>query len=101
MTDHLQHCIALVEADRYPDAASENSEQTARLVRSTLKRLTDNNREILELRYFHELSLHQMAEKLSLTQSATKMRLYRAMDLFRLTFQKLPVGENTDFPHAR
>ena len=89
LTDHLQHCIALVEADRYSDSVPDDSEQTTERVHSTLKRLTDNNREILVLRYLDELSIHQMAEKLNLTQSATKMRLYRAMDVFKVKFQEL------------
>ena len=89
LTDHLQHCIALVEADRYSDSVQDDSEHTTERVQSTLKRLTENSREILMLRYFDELSINQMAEKLNLTQSATKMRLYRAMDLFKVKFQEL------------
>lgn len=87
LTDHLQHCIALVEADRYSEVAPEASEQTAARVHSTLERLTEKNRKILELRYFDELSIQQMAETLNLTQSATKMRLYRAMDVFKVKFK--------------
>ena len=90
LTEHLQHCIALVEADRYSEAAPDASEQTVDRVHSTLKRLTDINREILELRYLDEQSIRQMAQTLDLTQSATKMRLYRAMDIFKLKFQKMP-----------
>ena len=89
LTDHLQHCIALVEADRYSDSVLDDSEHTAERVHSTLNRLTENNREILVLRYLEELSIHQMSEKLNLTQSATKMRLYRAMDVFKGKFQEL------------
>ena len=87
LTDHLQHCIALAEADRYSEAAPEASEQTAARVHSTLARLTEKNRRILKLRYLDELSIQQMAEKLNLTQSATKMRLYRAMDVFKVKFK--------------
>ncbi len=89
LTDHLQHCIALVEADRYSDSVPDDSEHTTERVHSTLKRLTENSREILVLRFLDELSIHQMAEKLNLTQSATKMRLYRAMDVFKVKFQEL------------
>lgn len=90
VTDHLQYCIALVEADRYSEEVSDYSEQTTEQVRSILQRLTSINREILELRFFNELSIRQISTKLELTQSATKMRLYRAMNVFKLKFQKLP-----------
>ena len=88
LTDHLQHCIAVIEADRYSDSTSVASEQAATRVHSTLERLTENNRKILELRYLDELSIQQMAETLNLTQSATKMRLYRAMEVFKVKFKK-------------
>ena len=90
LTDHLQHCIALVESDRYSEVVPEASAQAAERVHSTLQSLTENNREILQLRYLDELTIQQMAETLNLTQSATKMRLYRAMDVFKVKFKKAP-----------
>ncbi len=89
LSDHLQHCIALVEADRFPEATAQTREQLVEQVRATLERLNDRNREILALRYLEELSIQQMAETLNLSQSATKMRLYRAMDVFKLKFENV------------
>ena len=87
LSDQLQHCIALTEADRYSTATPEAIEQVMERVHSTLERLNEKNREILQLRFLEELSIQQMADALNITQSATKMRLYRAMDVFKNKFE--------------
>lgn len=84
MGTHLQQSIALHEMNRLGDTSPpENDSETVAAVHSTLEHLTENNRTVIELRFFRELSLEQMASKLDLSLSATKMRLYRAMDAFK------------------
>ena len=48
-----------------------------------LKQMKDEEREIITLRFISDLSLEEMAGVLELKLSATKMRLYRAMDRFK------------------
>ena len=52
-------------------------------VQKALSKLSDDDREIIVLRFFSELSLEEIAEVLDLKLSATKMRLYRALDRFK------------------
>ncbi len=48
-----------------------------------LNQMKDGEREIITLRFISDLSLEEMAGVLELKLSATKMRLYRAMDRFK------------------
>ena len=52
-------------------------------VQETLDRLREEDRKIILLRFASDLSLNDMAEFLDLKLSATKMRLYRAMEEFK------------------
>lgn len=52
-------------------------------VRLALRELRDEDREIITLRFISDLSLEEMADILELKLSATKMRLYRAMEKFK------------------
>lgn len=52
-------------------------------VHLALKELREEDREVITLRFIADLSLEQMAEVLELKLSATKMRLYRAMEKFK------------------
>ena len=52
-------------------------------VYQALNRMKDEEREIITLRFISDLSLEEMAGVLELKLSATKMRLYRAMDRFK------------------
>ena len=84
MTDHLAQIILIYEHDRQSAQLGLLIDEDAVQVRSTLQTLTSVNREILELRYYEALSLSEMASALGLSLSATKMRLYRAIDVFRV-----------------
>ena len=81
MTAHLQHNIALYESERYDEIEDQTDLKVK--VQHTLAGLTTKNREILQLRFFAELQLTDIALSLGLSLSATKMRLYRAMDAFK------------------
>ena len=89
LSDHLQHSILLMEADRFN---STTDDETQIQVGSVLQALSANNREILQLRFFGDLSLDDMAKSLNLSLSATKMRLYRAMDVFKQKYEKSEIN---------
>ncbi len=81
ITDHLQYSIEMLESDRVVSVAVDLENDTS--VQITLNALAKKNREILQLRFFCELSLEEIASCLGISLSATKMRLYRAMDSFK------------------
>ena len=58
------------------DAAANELSQ---MVRSTLDRLTDNYRRILELRYFHELSYVEISAAIGITPTNAGVRISRAL----------------------
>jgi RNA polymerase sigma-70 factor (ECF subfamily) len=94
ISTHLQYSIVLHETNRFSEEEALQATATSvEAVHSTLECLTLNNRQVLELRFFRELSLEQMASSLDLSLSATKMRLYRAMAAFRENH--LATGINT------
>ena len=53
-------------------------QQRATLVRSLLKRLGDDYRRLIELRYYDELSYEEIARQLGLPLGTVKARLFRA-----------------------
>ncbi|MDH3609812.1 MAG: hypothetical protein OEQ24_11300 [Gammaproteobacteria bacterium] len=42
----------------------------------------------MELRFFQDLSLDELSKYLNIKLSATKMRLYRALDQFKLIYDQ-------------
>ncbi|MGB5324536.1 MAG: RNA polymerase sigma factor [Pseudomonadales bacterium] len=70
---HVQQCLA-------PD--KPDSEVVAS-VRQVLANMNDKSREVLQLRFFNDVSLEDISQTLGIGLSATKMRLYRAMEQFR------------------
>ena len=74
LLDIHQHQL-LSETGSDPDAMSR--------VHQILDAIPSKNREVLLLRFFKELSLEEISVTLNLSLSATKMRLYRAMQQFR------------------
>lgn len=75
------------EAEDRRTLLSDSSPDTEQ-VQKALSRLREDDREIIVLRFFSELSLDEIAEVLNLKLSATKMRLYRAMDRFKAVFSR-------------
>lgn len=69
------------------DASFQPELETGDAVASrVLERLSPSDRQVLHLRYAADLSLEQIATRSGATLSATKMRLYRAMERFRLAY---------------
>lgn len=65
-------------------------------VTKALGRLKPDDQEIIRLRFVAELSLAEISQHLKIGLSATKMRLYRAMEDFKKHYEALP-GEGS-FP---
>ncbi len=62
-------------------------------VNRTINKLKPDDKEIVVLRFISELSLEEISEVLGLGLSATKMRLYRAMERFKALYET-----KSDFP---
>ena len=63
--------------------------ELAELVRQALDQLPDQDREILHLRYFDELTFGEAAEVLDLTENAATQRCLRALRRLRELWQRV------------
>lgn len=70
----------------------EDSLESDNAVRVVLERMDYVYREVLVLRYVEELSVSEIAETLGLGESATKMRLLRARELFKVHYVEVTRG---------
>ena len=68
-------------------------------VSTALSKMAEKERQILRLRFVSDLNLNEISEFLDLGLSATKMRLYRAMDEFKRIYTALPAEPKTDTPN--
>lgn len=76
MDEHLSAVIGLHEEMRHRSAPSW---ELKGLLLDSLHKMPETARDVLMLRYYKELSLDEMAQVMGLGLSATKMRLYRAL----------------------
>ncbi len=84
--------------DPGPDTRLINAEKMA-LVRSALDRLGDPCREIIELRYFGDLSYEDLAETLDLNHKTVSSRLSKCLDRLEAIVRPLVSRENSmEFP---
>lgn len=74
-------------------APVENQAIARDLIVKTFSVLGHVDREIIAFRFIAELSLEEISETLSLSLSATKMRLYRAVERFNSAARKNQEGE--------
>jgi RNA polymerase sigma-70 factor (ECF subfamily) len=65
--------------------AEERHEQ----VRQAMTTLTEEDREVLSLKYIHDWSYQEMAETLGVTVSTVQSRLYRARQRLRETLERI------------
>lgn len=79
LSDHLRKLVQLHEECLRREPASTDAGD---LVNRVMTRIPRREREVLMLRYYVDLPLQEMADYLGLGLSATKMRLYRALDAF-------------------
>jgi len=89
ISEHLAQCIVIHEHDRQSERFDLTRADGPEHVQSTMQRLSVDNREVLELRFYSDLSLSEVASTLGLSLSATKMRLYRAIAVFRNKYYDL------------
>lgn len=79
LSDHIRDLIEIHEHN-LRQVVENNSDSLQ--VLDVLDRFPRRDRDILMLRFYLDLSLQDMADYLGLGLSATKMRLYRALELF-------------------
>jgi RNA polymerase sigma-70 factor (ECF subfamily) len=82
-------------------SASWEREENIREIREALARLEPEDREILVLKYFNELSINEIASMLAAPPGTIKSRLFRARDKVRLLLQpqdgiKRPIGKEKE-----
>jgi len=75
-----EHLCALIEIHDDSLRRSVVSADQHDNVRQALAQLPDNARDVLLLRFYKDLSIEDIAATLGLGLSATKMRLYRALE---------------------
>ena len=84
MNDHLRALIEIHEKTmtkmKLPGAKDD-------LINQVLQRLPASERDVLVLRFYSDLAMKDMAIHLGLKLSATKMRLYRALEHFAVLWQ--------------
>ena len=56
-------------------------------VEEALAQLSDEQRELIYMRYLHEIKIKDIAEMTSIPESTVKTRLYKALKLLRLYFE--------------
>lgn len=83
------HAEIVRESETQDEEAEANETELSETVHRAIDRLKPDDKEIIQLRFISDLSLEEIAEILGLGLSATKMRLYRAMDRFKNAYQNL------------
>lgn len=77
-----EHLRALIEIHETSVNKVTPATEHHSIVNHVLNRLPEQERDIITLRYYKDLSLHEVSSTLDLGLSATKMRLYRAHNKF-------------------
>ena len=86
-TEHIERLIELsLEAGH---STNTDTYALSEAVGMTLERLGETAREVLVLRFFRGYTLDEIADALSISLSAAKMRLYRALAQFRAVYMEL------------
>ncbi len=80
-----------------------DKKETSQEVRDALARLEPEEREIIVLKYFNELSIKEIASLIKAPSGTIKSRLFRARDKIRLLLQphygeKRPLNKEDDLP---
>jgi RNA polymerase sigma-70 factor (ECF subfamily) len=83
-----EHLFALIEIHEENVRKITEPDERQTVVNTILTRLPEQERDILVLRFYMDLSLQDISITLGLGLSATKMRLYRALDKFTVDLQR-------------
>lgn len=81
LQDHIAQMISLHE-EIFLNASPQMQPDERKAVQSVLEDLQPKSRDVLQLRFYSELSLEEISAVLGITLSAAKMRFYRALDHF-------------------
>ncbi len=81
------HLCALIEIHEH-SLRSKTASDSGAMINTLLTQLPEQARDVLVLRFYKELSFDDMAVTLGLGLSATKMRLYRALEQLSAMLQK-------------
>ena len=82
-----EHLRAMIEIHEQKSISTPESSDSRNRINEIMTRLPRRERDVLMLRFYVDLSLQDMAAYLGLSLSATKMRLYRALELFGVFLQ--------------
>ena len=74
-----QQLVFLIEDDKVEEAI-EYEIQDEQLLRRVFARLTDNDLQLVEWKYFEGKTFKELAALMSLSESAVKMKLYRLLE---------------------
>ncbi len=85
--DLLRQQKGLVPLELLPEEGREDDRELSLDVRQTLEALGENDRLILTLYYLNDLPVKQIAQLLSITEGAAKMRLSHGRKKFKEIFQ--------------
>lgn len=88
VTDRDSPPTAMFSRNSAPDILLQNAE-TCRLVRQSLDRLGELCREIIELRYFGDLSYAEIASELRLNSKTVSSRLSKCLDRLQLIAKEI------------
>lgn len=81
LSEHMESLITLHEIEQRSGQPSVDLPVEA--VQNALNELPSQAKEVLQLRFFSELPLEEIGAVLGISLSATKMRLYRALEQFK------------------
>lgn len=92
----VEHIEALIDLDRGDVTVTEaDAIADKEAVQVVLDSVSSQARDVLQLRYFEDRSLEEIAASLNISLSAAKMRLYRALDQFNARYLELEVLPHT------
>ncbi len=83
-----EHLRSLIEIHEENLARAGRADESATAVNKVMTRLPRRERDVLMLRFYLDLPLREISGQLGLGLSATKMRLYRALESFATLMQK-------------
>lgn len=82
-----------IERMQDTESASEIRGDLSESVREAIARLKPEDQEVLMLRFLSEMGIDEIAGMLGMGLSATKMRLYRAMERFKAVYSPSHLSE--------
>lgn len=95
LTDHIEQLVELHQVQTQDYLPEEQDNFLG--VHSVMRQLPDKSRDILSLRFLSEKTLEEISITLNIGLSATKMRLYRALQQFNDLYTLAENNERASF----